>query len=397
MGRTPLPPGSAGTITTKKQGATWVARCKYRRQDGGYADIRRRAATKEKARQSVRDVLNELNMTVPGALLAPKTLFSDAAQLWLEQYRSDAEKGIYSLSSVDTYSDHLRKHVLPSLGNLRLSEVKTPVVNALCQDKLTNNSLSLAKHTKAVISNIMTFAVQAGAIEENPVKHMAPLTERRAKTKRKKARALTADEVVDFLGKLDADEEARDRDLPDLVRFFIATGERRGEALGAHWADFDEQTASLTMSGNIIEARGKGIVRNPGKSDTAQRTIPLPRWCVQMLAERRSAIGDVDPDTPIFPNSRGGYVNASNLTNRYWVPFRQRAGYEWVTFHTFRKTVGTLLDEAGLSARQIADVLGHSHPSMTLNTYMGRGQESRASAEALDALNPSSSSREKWQ
>jgi integrase len=60
-------------------------------------------------------------------------------------------------------------------------------------------------------------------------------------------------------------------------------------------------------------------------------------------------------------------------------------GYEWVTFHTLRKTVGTLLDEAGLTARQIADVLGHAHPSMTLNNYMGRGQKSRASADALDA------------
>jgi hypothetical protein len=44
--------------------------------------------------------------------------------------------------------------------------------------------------------------------------------------------------------------------------------------------------------------------------------------------------------------------------------------------------VGTLLDEAGLTARQIADVLGHSHPSMTLNNYMGRWQASRASADA---------------
>lgn len=107
MGRTPLPPGSAGTTTTSKQGSVWVARCKYRRQDGGYADVRRRAATKEKARQSVRDALNELNMAVPGAQLTPRTLFSEAAQLWLDQYRADAEKGIYSLSSVDTYSDHL--------------------------------------------------------------------------------------------------------------------------------------------------------------------------------------------------------------------------------------------------------------------------------------------------
>lgn len=182
-----------------------------------------------------------------------------------------------------------------------------------------------------------------------------------------------------MLGKLDTDDEARKRDLPDLVRFLVATGERRGEALGAHWSDFDAAAEALTMTGNLVEVRGRGKVRNEGKSETAQRTIPLPSWCVQLLKDRQATLGEVDKDKPIFPNSRGGYLNASNLNNRYWIPFRDRAGYAWLTFHALRKTVGTLLDEAGLTARQIADVLGHSHPSMTLNNYMGRGQQSRAS------------------
>jgi hypothetical protein len=70
---------------------------------------------------------------------------------------------------------------------------------------------------------------------------------------------------------------------------------------------------------------------------------------VQTLKERQAKIGVVDPAKPIFTTSQDGYVNASNLTNRYWVPLRKRAGYEWVTFHTFRKAVGTRLDEAGLT------------------------------------------------
>ncbi|MFD2467237.1 tyrosine-type recombinase/integrase [Amycolatopsis silviterrae] len=45
-----------------------------------------------------------------------------------------------------------------------------------------------------------------------------------------------------------------------------------------------------------------------------------------------------------------------------------------VTFKTLRKTVATLLDEAGLTARQIADILGHAHPSMTQDVYMGRNR-----------------------
>jgi integrase len=170
------------------------------------------------------------------------------------------------------------------------------------------------------------------------------LIEKRAKVKKKTARALTAEQVLDFLGKLDADEEAQLRDLPDLIRYFLATGE-----WARPWAptgsDFDEEARELRMTGNLIQPRKRGAVRNDGKSENAQRRIPLPEWCVTMLIERRRRLGvdAADMDTPIVRNTQGGYWNASNLNNRYWLPFRKRAGYEWVTFHTFRKTVATML------------------------------------------------------
>lgn len=52
---------------------------------------------------------------------------------------------------------------------------------------------------------------------------------------------------------------------------------------------------------------------------------------------------------------------------------RVRAGTEldWVIPHTFRKTVATRLDEAGLW-RMVADQLGHSRVSMTQDTYFDR-------------------------
>ncbi|TDD56603.1 tyrosine-type recombinase/integrase [Saccharopolyspora elongata] len=386
-GRLPLPLGGMGEISVKKVGKSWAARAWYRREDGTYADVRRRGRTKELARQAVRDAVKNLAPTVSaGAEVTAMSLFDDVAQLWLSQFRTDAEDGIFSLASLDTYSDAYRNHVKPALGRLRLFEVKTSVVNKLCQAKLKAHSVSLAKHVKAVVSHIMIFAINAEAVETNPVKGIAPLTERRAKTKRKKPRSLTRENVLDLLAKLDTDEEAQRRDLPDLVRFFIATGERSGEALGARWEDFDPKGKKLRMSGNIFQARGKGTVRNDGKSETAKRDIPLADWCVQMLTERRAGLGAVAPDRPIFTNTKGGYLNAANVINRTWVPFRTRAGYEWVTFHTLRKTFATLLEEAGLTARQVADLLGHSHVSMTQDTYFGRGQESRAGAEALAFL-----------
>jgi integrase len=50
----------------------------------------------------------------------------------------------------------------------------------------------------------------------------------------------------------------------------------------------------------------------------------------------------------------------------------------------FRKTAATILDEAGLSARVVADQLGHSRPSTTQDVYMGRKAVNPAAAEALE-------------
>jgi integrase len=64
----------------------------------------------------------------------------------------------------------------------------------------------------------------------------------------------------------------------------------------------------------------------------------------------------------------------------------------WITSHTLRKTNATILDDAGLSARQIADQLGHARPSLTMDVYMGRGANNRVAAAALERALPTDGS-----
>ena len=56
--------------------------------------------------------------------------------------------------------------------------------------------------------------------------------------------------------------------------------------------------------------------------------------------------------------------------------------------HVFRKTVATLMDEGGLTARQAADQLGHAKPSMTADVYYGRRVRATGAAEVLEQLAP---------
>src|ERR1035437_7580539 len=59
-------------------------------------------------------------------------------------------------------------------------------------------------------------------------------------------------------------------------------------------------------------------------------------------------------------------------------------GLRWVTSHVIRKTTATLLDDAGLSARSIANQLGHAQPSRTQNVYMRRKIASTEAAGVLE-------------
>lgn len=83
----------------------------------------------------------------------------------------------------------------------------------------------------------MMTAVQAGEIERSPARETAPL---RARTKRKQARALT-DQVVDFLAKLDADEEAG----LGTCQSWCGSSSRPVNGAGKHWVPTGRTSTKL--------------------------------------------------------------------------------------------------------------------------------------------------------
>lgn len=117
---------------------------------------------------------------------------------------------------------------------------------------------------------------------------------------------------------------------------------------------------------------GRGLViRESPKSDPGRRTIALPALVADLLHRRcASALPDADP--PVVFRSPQGRLRDPNNTSGDLRTALDRAGFDWVTSRVFRKAVATRLGEAGLSARQIADHLGHTRPSRTQDVCMGR-------------------------
>jgi integrase len=189
--------------------------------------------------------------------------------------------------------------------------------------------------------------------------------------------------VRDLLTKLRASEECQLRDLVDPVTLLIATGLRRSELLALRWSDFDADAGTIAVNGKLVRQRGIGLTRIDDTNTAAgRRTIPLPSFALTVLNDRRKR-PYVGQQQVIFASSSGPLRDPENF-NTAWRAVRDKLGMPDVTSHSFRKTVATLIDDAGLSSRIGADHLGHAKVSMTQDRYMSRGRVHTQVADLLD-------------
>ena len=385
MGRSPLPIGSWGLIRTDPIGLDGKgkpkrhrARAYYRDFDGVTRLVEASGRTATMATNNLRQKLQSRTLAGRHGDLTTMGRFADASELWLSKVDAMVKEGRRSPGTVDTYRRQLKNHVLPAMGEVRLGEATTPLVDKVVAAIKADVSAATAKSCRSVISGVMGLAVRYGAITHNPVREV----ERIESKPKKDPRALTVEERVELLTQLQEDQKARSRDLPDLVFFMLATGVRIGEALAVVWSQVDFDVGTVQITSTLIRVRGEGSLRKATKSRAGERTLPLPPSAVAVL--RRRFMSGARLDQPLFPNVFGGFRDPDNVRRE----LREARGTEtlaWITSHSFRKTAATILDEAALSARLVADQLGHARPSMTQDVYMGRRAVDSQAAMALEA------------
>lgn len=384
-GRQPLAAGTYGRISLKRttpdgeRPEAWRAEARFCDHDGVVRKVKRTGKSRTGAEAALKKAL--LERQTPGASTVNLTANShlrEAAEHWFEQRAAEVEGGDRAPSTLAAYRSVYRNHIEKQLGEVRLRELT--VVRCEAWQTATRRSQGPArtKTARTVLGGILGFAARMGAIPVNPTRDLSRIPG----AKRKAPRAMTRPELNAWLSAMEDDEKASRWDLPDLTRFLLGTGCRIGEALAVSWDDVDLDAGVVYVRWRMVRVSGEGLLRVPGTKVGDGRTLRVPRWCVDMLLRRRvESMGEA----PVFPDSLLGWRDPSN-TLKVLRQVRDGAGFDWVTSHVFRKTCLTLLDEAKLTPRQVADVAGHADPSMTQRVYMGRGVASEEAAAALEDL-----------
>jgi integrase len=381
-GRRALRIGAHGKISrVHLGGGLWLARCRYRDSDGVTRKVQRLGPPGihdqygKLAEDALIDALTERRPSSGADAVGLETLVTALVEQHLVRLAEDGRSPV----TLTTYRFAVSK-LQKFIGGVRVGEASPARIDAALRSMRTAHGSTMARQAKTILRGALQLAVMANVLGSNPVRDVQPL---RSKTQPKGAVGLTSEELRGLLQKLQTSNFCKDHDLVDPVSLLIATGLRRSELLGLRWTDYDDEACTLTVSGKVIRVTGKGLQRvDETKSAAAKRTVPLPRFAIEVLRTRRS-LPYLGEQTVIFPSTARTLRDPNNF-GKEWRTAREELGVPEVTTHSFRKTVATLIDDEGLSARIGADHLGHSKVSMTQDRYMTRGRVHTRVAELLD-------------
>lgn len=179
-----------------------------------------------------------------------------------------------------------------------------------------------------------------------------------------------------------------------LFAFLVTTGARPSEALGLKWSDLDLERATVAIQRTLQWHADGGFYFAETKTKKSRRTVPFPGTLADQLKQHRAsqaqALLKLGLKTDlVFANSEGMPLMRKNLVRRHFKPALKAAQLPLeLTLYCLRHTCASLLLQAGVHPKVVAERLGHSSTKLTLDVYshVAPGMQEDATARIAKAI-----------
>jgi integrase len=284
----------------------------------------------------------------------------EAGALWLQQAETDG----LERSTIMQYNQHLKYHICPFIGTIKLASFG-PVQLASFRNKLLaeGRSRAMLSGVSTSLGAILGYAVAHALVGRNVVRD-APQARRGASASRHKRQlevgvdVPTKDEIRAML------QHAQGRWRP-LIIVAVFSGLRASELRGLRWSDVDLEKSILHVR---QRADRFNMIGSP-KSAAGKRSVPLAPIAVNVLREWKLACPRGVLDL-VFPNSKGKVDSLPNIHRRGLGTVQVAAGIKKpYGMHALRHAAASLFIEQGFSPKRIQAMMGHSSITMTFDTY----------------------------
>ena len=285
---------------------------------------------------------------------------AQAGKEWVKQGELDG----LERATLREYRNHLKHHINPLLGTVKLSDLSVPTVNNF-RNRLLEHGCSQAMAKKALgsLGALIATAQDNGRVSRNVVREMTGRRKRGTKRHKKRVEIPTKDEIRSMLN------EAEGHWRP-LIVTAIFTGFRASELRGLSWehVDFDNKVIHVRQRADRWNEIGTP------KSEAGTRDVPIPPMVVNTLKEWKLACPEGPLDL-VFPNGRGNIENLGNIHRRGFGALQIACGIvkddgkPKYGIHALRHAAASLFIEQGLTAKRVQVIMGHSSIQMTFDTY----------------------------
>jgi integrase len=286
---------------------------------------------------------------------------------YLQRWLEDVAKQRIRERSLETYQFIIDHYIKPALGNKQLGMIKPAEIQSmfasLAKKGISASTLALVR---AVLSGAFKQALRWQMIRLNPMTMIDP-----PKRKKPPIKALTAEQARNFLYELASDPNY----LP--LAFALGTGVRPGERSGVMWSDIDWRAGTVRIERSLVWHRnGVEWYLSDPKTDGSKRTIPLPAGLLRQLKEwqeiqtemRKDAGADWHEHGIVFTDAIGEPVQQHAL-RKSLLGALERANLPAMKPYALRHSCATILLEAGVNVKSIAERLGHTTVKTTLDKY----------------------------
>lgn len=287
--------------------------------------------------------------------------------------------------TIDIYSDQARLHIKPRIGRVKLNKLNTLHIQTMCTEIAEQIGVRTADLCRVQMMTSLKQGVAWQLISRNVAEGVKPF-----KVEKKEMQVWTPEEAVTFL------DYAKSHRLYAAFYLVMATGLRRGELLAVRWQDIDFDIGMLSIKQSLSHKDREFVFSKP-KTNKGIRQLALSADVLDELREHKKRqdaeykfLGFIPDHDLVFISEVGTPIVPRNF-QRTWTILKRDTGVTNIRLHDLRHLHVSFLVQKGVDLRTIADRVGHTNPSFTLDTYshMLEGQR-RAAAVSLKEMLPES-------
>jgi integrase len=341
--------------------------------------------TKKAAEKRLSELVNQLDN---GIFIKPdKTTLAEYLDKWLKDY------ALVNLSprTVEGYEHIIKRHIIPALGNIMLSQLKPEHLQKYYADKLKSGRLDgegslstkTVRHHHVTIHDALQTAVKWGLIIRNPADAVTP-----PKPQRHEMHTWNEEEINKFL------EAAKLTEYYPIFYLALFTGMRRSEILALRWQDIDFIYSQIYISRSLHHLRDGSIVIRQPKTAKSNRKIAISQSVLAVLEEYRDkqeglhllSGNPLTDDSLVFCHEDGNPLLPDTITHA-WIKLVRKTGLKNIRLHDARHSHASLMLKLGIHPKVVQERLGHSSIQVTLDTYshLAPGLQ-EAAAEKFDQM-----------